>query len=337
MDRCRSTQRPCESQRGKLKVLFTSYGSIAQKHIAIIKNSYSEFSIGVLRGLVKEKAGNLETFYDINDAIDWKPDVVLITSPAIYHIEQALIFASHGCHLYIEKPLSVNLDGITDLEEIARSKDIVLKVGYNLRHLPVIRELKKIISNAKFGKVYSLRTEVGQWLPDWRPGIDYRKSVTAKKELGGGALLELSHEVDYLRFVFGEVCSVMADINTVSDLNINVEDNVEAILKFHAGFTGTLHLDLLRRDKTRKCLIICEKGTIIADLLSSRISTISSCGESIDRKIEPVDSYEKSLEEFFAAVKLGGDSEISLSEGQKSLSVTLAMKRSAELKRMVQV
>ena len=80
--------------------------------------------------------------------------------------------------------------------------------AYNLRFLPSLQAYRERIQFGVIGKVLSVRCEIGQYLPSWRPGSDYRQAVSASRALGGGALLELSHEIDYLRWIFGEVAWV---------------------------------------------------------------------------------------------------------------------------------
>jgi predicted dehydrogenase len=71
--------------------------------------------------------------------------------------------------------------------------------------LPSLIEFKRQIFSEKLGKIYSIRAEIGQYLPGWRPESDYRICVSVQQKLGGGVLLELSHEIDYLSWIFGRV------------------------------------------------------------------------------------------------------------------------------------
>jgi hypothetical protein len=140
-------------------------------------------------------------------------------------------------------------------------------VGYNLRFSPSLQCFRQLLSEGIIGKSLSVRSEVGQYLPSWRPESDYRQGVSARKELGGGALLELSHEIDYLRWIFGEVDWVRATLSQQSKLEIDVEDSVHLTLGFRSNsdkkqLIGTLNLDFIRHDHTRTCTVIGEKGTL---------------------------------------------------------------------------
>ena len=97
------------------------------------------------------------------------------------------------------------LDGVDDLLGTVRARGVICQVGYNLRYLPSLSRFRDLINEGLVGGPLSVRCEIGQYLPNWRPDTDYRTGVTARSDLGGGVLLELSHEIDYLRWIFGEV------------------------------------------------------------------------------------------------------------------------------------
>lgn len=144
-------------------------------------------------------------------------------------------------------------------------------VAYNLRFMPAAKVVREIIRSGKLGKITTVFSEVGQYLPDWRPKCDYRKGVSARKKLGGGSLLELSHELDYLNWFFGpfaQVCSVMRSSQL---LDIDVEDTVDAILENKSGIIFHLHLDFLQRNASRSCRAVGENGTLIWNLMSNEV------------------------------------------------------------------
>ena len=97
------------------------------------------------------------------------------------------------------------------------------------------------------GEIISLEAHVGSYLPDWRPQKDYKESVSARAELGGGVLLELSHELDYIRWFFGGIDSVIAVLKNSNILGLDVEDGADLILKSSKGLHISLHLDFNSR------------------------------------------------------------------------------------------
>ena len=134
--------------------------------------------------------------------------------------------------------------------------------------MPSLQKFRSALDSELIGKIFSVRCEVGQFLPSWRPDKDYRNSVSAQSNLGGGVLLELSHEFDYLRWIFGEVEWVQAVLRKQSDLDIDVEDTAHLNLGFNAKFgrdqqlIASVNLDFLRHDKTRLCTAIGDKGSL---------------------------------------------------------------------------
>ena len=191
----------------------------------------------------------------------------MIASPATFHIATAQALAEAGVHLLIEKPLSASLNGVKQLLETCEKQAVVLLTGYNLRFLPSLQRYRDLLGENVVGKVLSVRCEVGQYLPSWRPDSDYRQGVTARREFGGGALLELSHELDYVRWIFGEVEWVKATLSRQSMLEINVEDTAHLTLGFASLPDGyqlisAINLDFIRHDTTRLCTAIGEKGSL---------------------------------------------------------------------------
>jgi predicted dehydrogenase len=168
---------------------------------------------------------------------------------------------------FVEKPLSASLDGVPQLLEICHEQQIVLLTGYNLRFMPSLQRFRNLLNEHMIGKILSVRCEIGQYLPSWRPETDYRLGVSARRELGGGVLLELSHELDYLRWIFGEVEWVKATLSRQSSLDIDVEDTAHLIMGFMPTidgyqFIGTVNLDFVRHDATRLCTAIGESGSL---------------------------------------------------------------------------
>ena len=206
-------------------------------------------------------------FFKKEEAIAFFPQIAVIANPAPFHIYAAQPLADAGVHLLIEKPLSSSIDGVLQLIKTCHKQGTVLLTGYNLRFLPSLHLFRNLLIDNTIGRVSSVRCEIGQYLPSWRPSTDYRQAASARHELGGGVLLELSHELDYLRWIFGEVEWVTATLCRQSTLEIDVEDTAHLILGFvskddRSQLIGTVNLDFIRHDTTRNCTAIGEKGTL---------------------------------------------------------------------------
>lgn len=251
------------------RILIVGLGSIGQRHLRLARMLFPKADIRVLRHQAGSTVPDIANgvFSNIEDAVSFSPQIAVIASPATVHIVTAQALAVIGVHLLVEKPLSASVAGVSKLLETCKKQGAVLLIGYNLRFLPSLQHFRDLLNEGAIGKVLSVRCEIGQYLPSWRPDVDYRQSVSARRELGGGALLELSHELDYLCWIFGEVAWVKATLRRQSDLKIDVEDTAHLILGFVPeadGYQliGSVNLDFIRHDTTRMCTAIGEKGSL---------------------------------------------------------------------------
>lgn len=251
------------------RVLIVGIGSIGKRHLRLARELLPNADIRVLRhrecDSLPEHANGC--FSKLEEAIEFAPQLAVIASPASFHVDVAQSLARVGAHLLVEKPLSASLEGVSQLIDICSKQNTVLMTGYNLRFLSSLQRFRDMLNERVLGKVLSVRCEIGQYLPSWRPDTDYRQGVSARRELGGGALLELSHELDYLRWIFGDVKWVRATLSRQSSLEIDVEDTAHLILGFTSGADGhqliaSVNLDFIRHDTTRICTAICEKGSL---------------------------------------------------------------------------
>ncbi len=244
-------------------------GSIGKRHLRIARELLPNADIRVLRHETASEVVDYSngSFSRVEEAVAFKPQLAVIANPAPFHIPIAQTLAEIGVHLLVEKPLSASLCGVIQLIETCSEKGTALLTGYNLRFLPSLQYFRDTLGKGLVGQVLSVRAEIGQYLPSWRPNTDYRKGVSAKHELGGGALLELSHEIDYLRWIFGEIEWVTATLSRQSRLEIDVEDSAHLILGFAPiidshQLIGTVNMDFVRHDTTRSCTAIGERGSL---------------------------------------------------------------------------
>jgi predicted dehydrogenase len=268
------------------RVLIVGCGSIGQRHLSIVRQSLPQADIRVLRhrpGSLRPELAN-GIYYDLNAACDFAPQAAVVANPAPFHLQTAQALISVGSHLLIEKPISHNLDGVKGLLQQSEDREIVLQVGYNLRFLPSLVRFRELIQQGEIGRVLSVRSEIGQYLPSWRPGTDYRQGVSARRTLGGGVLLELSHELDYLSWIFGEIAWVQSYLSHQSRLEIDVEDIAHLVLGFSPDVTdyapiANLSLDFFRHDTTRLCTAIGEAASLRWNGLTGTIEIYPAGGD----------------------------------------------------------
>ena len=189
-----------------------------------------------------------------------------------------------------------------------------------------------------------MRAEIGQWLPSWRPGTDYRQTVSAQRALGGGVLLELSHEIDYLRWLFGDAEWVTAVKLKVSDLEIDVEDSAHVLIGFGHESEGnaivaSLNMDFIRHDTTRTCTVIGEKGTMKWDAVSGTVEVFAAGADKWETLASGQDKMNKSyideLNHFLACIEDGAAPRITGQDGLKVLEVIAAINQSAAAEKTV--
>jgi len=200
---------------------------------------------------------------NLADVWSAKPEAVLVTAPTKLHVSTAIEAASRGCHLFLEKPIAdvhdTELDRLLDLVSERR---LISLVGCNLRFHPGLLKAKAVIDAGRLGRIVSIRAEFGLYLPDWHPWEDYRQGYSARSDLGGGVVLDAIHELDYVRWLMGDITHVAALVGKLSRLSIDTEDTASILMRFESGTFGEVHLDYVQRTYTRACTVIGDGGTL---------------------------------------------------------------------------
>lgn len=332
-------------KNSRMRVLVVGLGSIGKRHIEVIKELYPHFVIGVLRHKKCDSkdlsALQLEKcFTQIRDAIKFQPHFAIIANPATFHTEVAMTLAQAGVHLLIEKPLSHVVQGIDELINLCQERDIKLMTAYNLRFLPSLIAFREHLQSQVAGKIVSVRAEVGQNLSGWRPTADYRNTVSAQKKLGGGILLELSHDIDYLLWLFGPVAWIKSHKSQQSQLEIDVEDTAHLIIGFVKNkLVATLSLDFVRHDTCRYCIAIGENGSLRWDAIAGNVEFFAKGATEwkplFENKTERNYTYEKEIEHFVECVSNDLSPMITGQDGRCSVEVVEAAKTSSELEKTI--
>jgi len=179
-------------------------------------------------------------------------DGFLICNPTAYHLETALKITRYNKPIFIEKPISHNLNGLDKLTG-------KILVGYCLHFDQSLKFFKQKIAGKKIIKVTIV---CRSWLPDWHPDKDYRQSYSAKKDLGGGVLLDLSHEIDYALWFFGPVKKVTAKLQMAPELQIETESIADLNLDFVSGVNAKINLSFASHKNERYCEVVTDSGTL---------------------------------------------------------------------------
>jgi predicted dehydrogenase len=330
------------------KFLVTSLGSIGKRHVANLRALRPDATIAVLRtlsrpGLQEAPHPGVDlAFHRLDDALAFGPDAAIVASPASLHLALAEALVRADIPVLIEKPLADSVAGLDRLAALVAARGSRAAVGYNLRFLPSLAATRALIRDGSIGQVLSVRAEVGQYLPDWRPGSDYRSGVSAQRVLGGGALLELSHELDYVLWMFGLPDTVVAKGGRLSALEIDVEDIVELCLEYQAPRRlVSVHLDFLQRAVHRSCRFIGSEGTLVWNGLGDKIDLYRAAAGNWEQLHYPLPDrnqmYLNQLKEFLD----GGDGPsatlTSVAQGRDVMAVVEAARLSMQSGNTVKV
>lgn len=256
-------------------------GSIAKRHLSNLRHLHPRSKIYSVSasGRNTELPDNADAVISMERLLKEKPNYVIVASPAPFHIKTANLLLLNGISVLIEKPISDNIESCLELfSGLVSPKTSTVYVGYCLRFLPSAQVVKKFLDNGMLGEVYNVESNVGQFLPSWRTDKNYKNSVSARKDLGGGALLELSHELDYLFWLFGDLELQHSWLRTTDELGLDVEDIANLIFTTTSGIYISVHLDFIQKSTQRSCEFIGEKGRLVWDLMENTVVFFHSAG-----------------------------------------------------------
>ncbi len=264
-----------------MKVLIIGFGSIGKRHARIaqeaLKVKPKDLYIRELIASRIEEAKSMGLQIETKD-INIKFDIVVIAASTASHIAILNNIPTPTKLLYIEKPLAHKYQEVAptarQLSSKLRGKKRSL-VGYMLRHHPAVKRAKEIIASKKMGKVLKYRAECGMYLPNWHPWEDYRSFYMSQIDGGGGALLDISHEIDLVCHLVGSVSSVYGKYGNLSSLRCSSDDFAEFMLMHENGAVGSVSLDLIQKNTFRQTRIIMEKGEIEIDFINKKLSIAS--------------------------------------------------------------
>jgi predicted dehydrogenase len=254
-------------------ILICGVGSIGERHLNnLLRLGYENIILFRKRNnALRTTKKKFPIFHNLNDALKEKPKISFITNPTSMHIETALICANSGSHIFIEKPLSHSINGIDKLKYITRNKNLKVIIGYMMRFHPCIKRIRTLLKDKTIGNILSTISIWGEYLPDWHPWEDYKTCYAAKKNLGGGPALTLSHDIDILTWFFGKPERLKAYANYDSNLKIETENTIDILLKYKNGSIANVHLDYLQKPPFREYLFIGNNGKIRFDYFQNLI------------------------------------------------------------------
>ena len=321
-----------------MKILIAGYGSIGRVHAA---NAAAHGTVGVF-DVNSDAIGDIEhRFVDPDRALAWGPDAVIVATPPETHLALVAKAAGAGLPVLIEKPVAASWPEILEYEE--RLRGTKCWVVCNMRFHPAIAAMTEHLDD--IGAPMFARADYGHYLPNMRPGADYRTLYAARRAAGGGVVRDAIHEIDYLMSWFGPVAEVSCSAGTQSDLDIDVEDCAAITLRHETGMRSEIHLDYLRRRKRRGCEICGDAASLVwlSDGRAPEDCAVTLDHDNDNRETILTDPdldgsvmYRTLMSEFIAAVQQHPHRLASLAEGIDAFAVALAALQSAESGRAVE-
>jgi predicted dehydrogenase len=340
-----------------MKFLIAGLGSIGRRHFRNLI-SLGEKDIVLLRArkatLPDDELVGYPVETDIHEALQkHKPDAVIVANPTALHLDIAIPAAEAGCAILLEKPISDSLDQLDTLQQAVQQSGSKILVGFQFRYHPTLNKARELIQANAIGKVLTVHAHWGEYLPQWHPWEDYRQSYAARADLGGGVIRTLTHPLDYLRYLIGEVDSLWSFNGYISPLELDVEDVAEIGLKFSNGAIGGVHLNYVQRPPRHTLEIVGTQGTLRWDnadgvlQLQKFPAPFASYSDvppaPVIETFSPPEGFERnqlfvSQTRHFIETVLGETEPVcNLIDGIMALRLALAAKESATAERIVQI
>jgi len=257
----------CLPPRSPLKAypkrcLVIGYGSIGVRHAGVLEEMGCHVAIVSRHAPVENRL----CYRSVEEAVrSFDPEYAVVCNRTFEHIDtlKALSECGFSGNCLVEKPIAASVRQLVPVPQFPTV------VGYPLRFHPLLSAAKEILSGKT---LLSLHAYVGQYLPTWRPGTDYRQCYSAHSEQGGGVLLDLSHELDYLQYLAGPWQRVCASGGHRSALEIDSADQYLLLIQLQTCQDVVCHVDYLSHKTRRFCSIQYEGGTLWLDFIGNSLT-----------------------------------------------------------------
>jgi predicted dehydrogenase len=329
-----------------IKILVVGTGSIGIRHISNLRNLGVDVSAFSYRSTefvepIRNDLYGVRLVKNLKKALRDEYDAIIVANRTHQHMEVALQAARNKKNLFIEKPLSISIDGCKELQELTNAYNLVVETGFMLRFHPNLVWIKKYLLDGKLGELMHIQASVGQWLPDWRPESDYRIGYGAFRDTGGGVIFDLVHELDLVSWIAGKIVDVNAMTRYVKCLDIETEAIAQISLRLESGVLSQVHLDYVHPGYERELKIVGTKGMLSWDYSRGMVffsdSTISNkILHCVSDEFQRNTMFNAHMTHFINRLKnthIGPAS--SIKDGIQNLKVALACHKSSEERRYI--
>lgn len=339
----------CIRKGSSLKFLICGLGSMGKRRV----RNLSFLRAGEIVGFdpredrceeASSKYG-IQTVGDFSEGLAEKPNALIISTPPDLHMPYMQAAAESGIHFFCEA--SVVDDGLASLIQLCERKGVVAAPSSTLRFNPSIRRIKELVDGGRIGKPLVLTYHSGQYLPDWHPWEDYRSFYVAKRATGAGREI-VPFELSWLTWVLGDVTTVAAMKDKVTDLEIDIDDVYQVLMRFTSGVVGHLLVDVVARDAVRTFRLLGSDGTIEWKWADHKVHLFNAATKEWEVFDEPEPSpepgyiasegmYIDEMRHFVAAVKGEEKYHYSLGDDKRVLDTLYAAERSSDSGQFVTV
>lgn len=284
-----------------MKILIVGLGSIGKKHVDAILSLYPSAQIFALRS-VKDSEPYRQVINIYNkQKIPEKLTFIIIATITSEHEAAIHELMEFNCPLFIEKPVLSELNNAVEISGKLQQRSIVSYVACNLRFHPSLQFVKDYLDKHQ-PRINEVNIYCGSYLPDWRPNQNYRTNYSAHVDRGGGAHLDLIHEIDYCSWLFGFPDKALSVKTNTSSLTISAVDQARFIYSYPL-FTVGITLNYFRRDAKRQLEIITDTDTLIVDLLTNTVQTVLDGKILFHEKLNMLDTYKRQIKYFIDCIQ----------------------------------
>jgi predicted dehydrogenase len=321
----------------KPNILIIGTGSIGERHLRCFLAT-DRCNVSFCEPIEDRRADiatryNITGYPSLDDALSaGSIDAAVVATPAQTHIPISTQLASKGVHLMIEKPLGVSLDGIDELAAVVAEQSVQVAIGYTLRSMPPVRDMRRAILDGRFGKPLQVTVVGGQHFPLYRPA--YREIYYTKHETGGGAIQDcITHHLNTVEWLVGPITRLVADADHLALEGVEVEDTVH-ILTRHGSVLGSFSINQHQAPNETTVTIICERGAARWETAHNRwLSCVEPGAQWTVEKAyhaERDEYYINQANSFLDQLEKQSEPVCSLAEGIQTLRVNLAALNSAK-------
>jgi len=340
-----------------MKILIAGLGSIGRRHFRNLV-ALGEKDLVLLRThkatLPDDELAGYPVETDLAEALKkHQPRAVVVSNPTALHMDVAIPAAQAGCAILLEKPISNDLARVDELRQAAAQSGSKILVGFQFRYHPTLNKARELIAAGAIGRALTVHAHWGEYLPNWHPWEDYRQSYAARADLGGGVIVTLTHPLDYLRYLLGEVQELWSFNGHISPLEMDVEDVAEIGLKFVSGVIGGVHMNYVQRPPVHRLEIVGAGGTLRwdnADGLLTMLQTPDAFGSwssqpspTVSEQYPLPDGFERNqlfvaqMRHFLVVASGESDPLCSLEDGVRALEMARAAYQSQETGHKIQL